>query len=447
MPGPKSSLEPETPPLLLQPGTIIDGRYQIVAPVGAGGMGSVFEAVNIKIRRRVAIKVLKPELAKREASVRRFLREARAASVVSHRNVVDIHDFGEWDGLVYYAMELLRGRDLSQALAEVGRMRWPTARPILLQTVRALKAAHDAGVIHRDIKPGNVFLVDASDDEPERVKVLDFGIARTHASAATQLTGNGDLMGTAWYMAPELAKGATADPRTEVYAFGILAYQVMAGRVPFDDLDSFRVLLRHTNEAPRRLGTLAPDVPDTVLAVVERCLAKNAEQRYQTMRELEHALSSIGPQGEAVEPSTRPPPAVAPNRDPVDLSEVVTKPRATAVLGAGPVGEPLPATDLLAPPSPDDDPDEEATTLARVARLPDRTEKVGPPPGGSTEVALPQVPSPGSRPTTEVAPARPVAAARPVRPQAQDRWVLLLLVGGVLALALGGLVAAMLARG
>ncbi|MEM6993873.1 MAG: protein kinase, partial [Myxococcota bacterium] len=295
----------------LEAGTVIDDRFRVVAVLGKGGMGSVYEAVNIKLRKRVAIKVLKPELAAHKTAVQRFLREARAASVIQHRNIVNIHDYGELDGgLVYYVMEHLQGQELAKLLADVGRLPWARARGILLQTVRALKAAHDVGIIHRDIKPANVFLVEPREDEPpDGVKVLDFGIAKTDGASpgTTVITGLGDLMGTAWYMAPELAQGVAADQRTDIYAVGILMYQVLTGRVPFDDMDSFRVLLRHANEEPRPIRELAPGVPPPVEQVVLRCLAKQPDLRHQTMRGLEHALSSVGPRGEPVEPSTRPP--------------------------------------------------------------------------------------------------------------------------------------------
>lgn len=405
-------------------------------------MGSVFEAINIKLRKRVAIKVLRPELASRETAVRRFLREARSASAIEHRNIVSIHDYGELDGgNVYYVMEFLQGQDLAKVLSDRGRLPWARARGILLQTVRAIKAAHDAGFIHRDIKPANIFLVEPREDEPpDRVKVLDFGIAKAEGGPGNSaLTGLGDLMGTAWYMSPEQAQGQSADKRTDIYAAGILMYQVLTGRVPFDDTDSFRVLLRHVKEAPRPLRELAPDVPPQVHDVVMRCLLKVPALRIQSMRALEHALSSIGPRGEPVQPSTMPPPqelSEEPAQPPLvrapahELPDPETMPlpngglpmaqRVRAALGT-PAIEPMrtPKTEFL-----------ERSPLTEAS--------LGAPPGPipSPETTPPQTTPPTqllsgmgvqlqgepteSEETTGIFSAPPRRSRRPVRPQSQD---------------------------
>lgn len=358
----------------LTEGDIVDGRFRIVREIGRGGMGTVFEATNIKLGKTVAIKILSKDLANRAGAVKRFIREAQAASTIAHRNVVDIHDFGEAeDGLLYYVMEYLRGRDLAGLLAAEGRLPWARARSILLQSVRAIKAAHDAKIIHRDIKPANVFLVDASEDEPNGVvKVLDFGIAKTdQLTTNTALTGFGDIMGTAWYMAPEIAQGKPADMRSDVYAMGILIYQVLAGEVPFGGSDQLQVLVRHANEQPRPLRKLAPNLPEPVHNVVMRCLAKEPDLRYQTMRALEYALSSIGLRGEPVDPSTKPPPQA--NGEPIP-PPLIRPPPVIPPTMALPNGG-LPASASRPPPGPQPPatiapPD--ATALLEGGGLPDR---------------------------------------------------------------------------
>lgn len=282
----------------LAPGDIVDGRFRIVRALGRSGSSSVFEAVHVTLGKPVALKILRPELARRAGVEDRFLREIRAASQITHRNVVKILDVGEAaDGLVYYVMEHLEGRDLSERLAEMGRLTWPEARPILLQAIRGLAAVHAAGVVHRDIKPANVFLTreqDDGEDDPV-VKVLDFGVARidrvsTDGRVQARL---GDLLEAAWYVAPELVLGAAANERSDVYAMGVLMYQVLTGAVPFEEIGSYRALWHNVDATPRPLRERATDVPEAVEAVVMRCLATDPTQRPESMRALQAALSSV----------------------------------------------------------------------------------------------------------------------------------------------------------
>lgn len=288
-------------------GQVFAGRFELVRMLGAGGMGAVFEATQIALGRRVAVKVLNPQLARDRNHVERFRREAQAASNLRHRNIVDVIDFGEAGDLVFYAMEYLEGEDLSALLARVGRMRWAEARPLLLQVVRALRAAHDKGVIHRDVKPANVFLI-ADDDGARQVKVLDFGIAKVLAVGDGQtLTRSDELFGSVKYMAPEQADGRSVDARTDVYAVGVLAYRMMTGQVPFEDDNAFRVLMRHQSEPPVPPRSRDPDVPEAVEQLILRALAKAPEDRYPSMAGLETALVALAPlatDGAATVPQT-----------------------------------------------------------------------------------------------------------------------------------------------
>jgi len=283
---------------------MVDGRYRVGQRLGSGGMGDVYAAELVNLRKQVAIKFLRLESLHTPdgpSIIERFLREARAASAIKHHNVVDIIDYGESEGKVYYVMERLYGRDLAAVLRSVERLSWSETRGILLQTARALRAAHDHGIIHRDIKPGNIFIVDREDDDDEqRVKVLDFGIAKVEPSASIEnqaLTKTSQILGTAWYMAPEQATGGTANPRSDVYALGVVAYQMLTGLVPFDGPTTFQVLYRHLQEPPKPLRELAPDVQEDVERLVLRALAKDPEARFTSMRAMGRAIAAIGTAG------------------------------------------------------------------------------------------------------------------------------------------------------
>jgi serine/threonine protein kinase len=293
-------------------GQVLDGRYEIEGLLGAGGMGAVFRGRQIQLRKPVAVKLLRPEYGHRKIHRERFLREARAASRIGHRNVVDISDFGETaDGRVFFVMELLEGEDLARALRREGAMPWRRARGILLQIVRALKAAHAKSVIHRDVKPANIFLVKTTDDEPDEVKVLDFGVAKVTDpadSAAEGLTSADKVMGTAMYMAPEQALGKVADARSDVYAVGCVAYQMLAGRPAFSGTNALEILMRRINEPAPSLGDEVPHIAAVVEAFVRRAMARDPMARFQTMKEMEDAIREIPAEIESrgPEPQTRP---------------------------------------------------------------------------------------------------------------------------------------------
>ncbi len=275
---------------------VFDQRYRVLRKLEAGGMGTVYEAEQIRLGKRVAIKVLRPEVTHNETAVRRFEREARLASRIRHRNVVELLDFGVEQDTAYYVMELLDGRNLATALRTEGRIPWSRARSILLQIARALQAAHREGVIHRDVKPGNCFLLPAEDeDEGELVKVLDFGIAKLEDAFDSdgQLTKTTELLGTAAYMSPEQAQGQPVGARSDVYSLGILAYQILTGRLPFHDESSFNVLRMHVSEPPRPPRSVAPAIPERVEAAVLRALAKEPDDRFESMEAFKVALAQV----------------------------------------------------------------------------------------------------------------------------------------------------------
>jgi serine/threonine protein kinase len=279
-------------------GSVLDGRYQLVAPLGIGGMGTVYEGIQLTLEKRVAVKVLKAELAADAAYVERFLREAKSAARVGHRNVVHIIDFGYVrDGPIYYVMELLRGIDLSQLIKKRGPLPWRRTRSIILQVLAALEAAHAAGVIHRDVKPANVFLLGDGDEDDEDeptdfVKVLDFGIAKLLGSG--DLTRADEIVGTASYMAPEQAHGIV-DARTDAYSVGVLMYKMLTGITPFSGVNGFEILRKHQSEPPPTLRSLVPELSPAVEALVLQALAKRPELRFQSMTEMRGAVRAISP--------------------------------------------------------------------------------------------------------------------------------------------------------
>jgi len=283
-------------------GAFLDGRYQLISLLGAGGMGQIYEGTHLSLDRKVAIKVLPSHLSVDHRFRARFAREARAVAKIAHRNVVQIIDFGESpEGPVYFVMEFLEGRDLGALLRETGRLPWPRARRLLLQAVSALKAAHAHGIIHRDIKPGNCFLVDLPHEGlVDVVKLLDFGIAKVSSELEAEggtlikpLTGTGEVMGTASYMAPEQARCEQLDARSDVYSLGIMAYEILTGRVPFVGVNPFHVVTRHLYDRPEPLRRLVPGILPDVEAFVLRAIAKEPEERFQSMAELEAAILAV----------------------------------------------------------------------------------------------------------------------------------------------------------
>jgi eukaryotic-like serine/threonine-protein kinase len=288
-------------------GTTVAGRYKVIKLLGEGGMGQVYLAEHSAIEKRIALKVLRSEYAHKGEIVTRFQQEAISASRIKHPNVLDVFDFGQLEnGCFYLAMEFLEGNDLADELQRSRVLTAPRALPIAMQICRALAAAHSKGVVHRDMKPENVFLQRTGDGE-EIVKIVDFGIAQLKPSneeaAATashrRLTRTGMIFGTPEYMAPEQASGKHADLRCDVYAVGIILFELFTGAVPFTGETFLGVLTKHLNEVPPSMRAVYPDLQlSTELeGVVSRALAKDPLQRYQTMTELAQALAST-PEGQ-----------------------------------------------------------------------------------------------------------------------------------------------------
>ncbi|HWB78993.1 MAG TPA: serine/threonine-protein kinase, partial [Nannocystaceae bacterium] len=281
---------------ILKLGTVLGDRYRIEARIGAGGMGTVYRAEHVAIHKQVAIKVLAGDWGNRPKLVERFMQEARAASLVRHPSVVDITDFGHVaEGLPYFVMEYLEGETIGERIAKRGRLSWAQARPFVLQILGALQAAHEHGVIHRDMKPDNCFIVKDGDGS-ERVKVLDFGIAKVIAEGTSQqLTQTGAVMGTAAYMSPEQAQSLELDARTDLYSVGVVLFEMLTGRLPFVAQGFLGVLTKHLTEKPPSLRKVAPDagISAALERVVLRLLAKDRNERYANAAELAAALRAI----------------------------------------------------------------------------------------------------------------------------------------------------------
>ncbi len=305
-------------------GLVIDGRYRIDRPLGEGGMGKVYQATQEILRRKVAIKVLKPEYSVKEDIVARFHREAISASQIKHANVIEVFDYGMLEnGCAYLAMEHLHGNDLAEELMQHGFIRTRRALRLALQVCKALHAAHRVGVVHRDMKPDNIFLVRSEDGE-EQVKIVDFGIAllRTPDEEAQsqpqrrRLTKTGMIFGTPEYMAPEQAAGKKADERVDVYAMGIILFEMFTGAVPFSGDSFMAVLAAHLNDPVPSMMHYRPDLDlsQELHDVVAKALAKNPNERFSTMLEFAKAIATT-PEGLALQaagelnPVTLPPPA------------------------------------------------------------------------------------------------------------------------------------------
>ncbi len=275
---------------------LMSDRYRILRRIGRGGMGEVFLAEHAAIGKHVAVKILSEDFARKPRIVQRFLQEARAASLIRHENVVDITDFGHTpSGLPFLTMEYLDGEDLKAMLRREIRLPWPRARRILLQVLAALEVAHNNGVIHRDIKPDNCFRLTRGDNV-DFIKVLDFGIAKVLGDEIDQaLTQTGVVMGSAEYMSPEQAKSEPIDARTDLYAVGVILYQMLTGRVPFRANGFMGTLSKHIMEPPPLPRQVAPEakISRQLEQLVLRALAKDPGQRFQSAREFIVALRAL----------------------------------------------------------------------------------------------------------------------------------------------------------
>jgi eukaryotic-like serine/threonine-protein kinase len=279
-------------------GRILNDKFRIVEVLGAGGMGRVYKAVQSPLDRLVALKVLNPQYSegKDPGFQKRFFLEAAVTSKLRHPNTVTIIDYGKSDdGVLYIAMEYLEGQTLAQLLTQLGPLAWMRVLNIAQQVARSLREAHRVGLIHRDLKPANIMVLNQEDDH-DVVKVLDFGLVKSFLPDRglpneTELTQAGVILGSPQYMAPEQARNVS-DPRSDVYSLGVVMFQMLMGRPPFQAAQSIDVIFKHLNEAPPAFSALWPthSVPQEVEALVMRCLYKRPEERFQSMDEVLEAI-------------------------------------------------------------------------------------------------------------------------------------------------------------
>jgi serine/threonine-protein kinase len=259
------------------------GEFQLIRRLGQGGMGQVYLAQQLTLKRKVAIKIMRPEMAADATSFQRFKSEAEAIARITHANIVQVYAFNEQDGLHYMAMEYVEGRNLGEYVARKGPPDVPLALSIMRQVAAALQRAAELGIIHRDIKPDNILLTRRGE-----VKVADFGLSRCLAGdrPSPQLTQTGMTMGTPLYMSPEQIQGQPLDPRTDIYSFGITCFQMLTGRPPFQGQTAFDLAMQHIQTEPTPLHSLRPDLPVDLCAIIHKMMAKELEKRYPTGGEL-----------------------------------------------------------------------------------------------------------------------------------------------------------------
>jgi eukaryotic-like serine/threonine-protein kinase len=314
------------------------GHYKILKRLGAGGMGEVFLAQDTRLDRKVALKLLPEQISANGDGLNRFRQEAKSASALNHPNIITVFDIGESEGKHFIAVEYINGQTLRERMDSAGRISFDEILSILIQTAEALSAAHQAGIIHRDIKPENVMI-----RTDGYVKVLDFGLAKlaeqqTNANEASAedstqklvKTNPGVVMGTVSYMSPEQARGKEVDARSDIFSFGVLMYEILAGRVPFTGETMMDVIQSVINSEPPPLQSFAPHLPKELIRIVHKTLKKKREQRYQTIRDLLNDLKDLRDelQQELILERT-----AVPNK--AESKEVISAPKVSTSSGGG----------------------------------------------------------------------------------------------------------------
>jgi predicted Ser/Thr protein kinase len=288
-------------------GELIAGRYELEELVGSGGMSSVYRAHDRLLERRVALKILHEQFTRDEDYVERFRREARAVAQLTHPNIVTVIDRGEQDGRQFIVFEYVDGMNLKELVAQEGRLSPREAIELGLQVARGLAFAHDQGLVHRDVKPQNVLL-----DADGRAKVTDFGIA--HAVDVDGMTITGTIMGTSNYIAPEQARGQPVDEQTDVYSLGCVLYELLAGEVPFDGDSFVAIAMRHVNDPVPSVREVRPDVPPRLDWAIQRAMAKDHDDRFDSMTDFAAELEASYAELDGAEGATMVVPRTAPPR-------------------------------------------------------------------------------------------------------------------------------------
>ena len=278
---------------MLKTGMIIAERYEILGKIGTGGMADVYKAKDHKLNRFVAVKVLKPEFREDTTFIRKFRSEAQAAAVLTHPNIVNVFDVGDDNGVYYIVMELIEGITLKEYISKKGRLSVKEATSIAIQVSMGLEAAHNHGIVHRDVKPQNIII-----SMDGKVKVTDFGIAR----AASSNTISSNVMGSVHYSSPEQVRGGYSDEKSDIYSLGITLYEMVTGKVPFDGDTTVAIAIKHLQEEMVPPSVFAEELPHSLEQIILKCTQKSVDRRYQNMEDviadLKHSL--IDPQGDFV---------------------------------------------------------------------------------------------------------------------------------------------------
>lgn len=262
---------------MIRIGMFIDDRYEILEKIGSGGMSDVYKAKCHKLNRFVAIKFLKPQYCSDKSFVANFKTEAQSAAALLHPNVVSVYDVNEFEGLYYIVMEYVDGITLKEYIEKNGRLPVKEATSISIQIAQGIEAAHNANIIHRDIKPQNILI-----SREGKIKVTDFGIART----TTANTIGTDILGSVHYISPEQARGGNVDERSDIYSFGILFYEMVTGKLPFEGETTVSIALKHIQENVPLVSDIVPQTPSSVVKIIEKCTQKKPERRYQKVSSL-----------------------------------------------------------------------------------------------------------------------------------------------------------------
>ncbi len=283
----------------LDTGQVLEDKYRIVRLIGQGGMGAVYEGENTRIRRRVAIKILHAIAAENPELIARFEHEAQAAGQIGSDHILEVLDLGVLpDGDRYLVMEYLDGEPLSERIHRRGRLVPGEAIPMIAQVLSGLAAAHHVGIVHRDLKPENIFILKEKAGQPDFVKIIDFGISKFQSTGGEmRMTRTGAVLGTPYYMSPEQASGKSVDFRSDLYSVGVILYEALTGRTPFEAKSYNELILKIVLSAPDPIGTLIPDLPHALCAIVETAMAREPEQRFQSAEEFGQALLSCAVRG------------------------------------------------------------------------------------------------------------------------------------------------------
>ena len=285
-PAGSPTLTYETPREKFASGTVFAGRYQIIEELGKGGMGSVYRAIDKKLNEEVALKLIRSEIASDRMTLDRFSNEIKIVRKIVHRNVSRMYHLSEEKGIHYITMEYVPGEDLRRMLRMSKRMEIGTAISIARQVLEGLAEAHRLGVVHRDLKPGNIMI-----DQEGQVRILDFGIARAIKSEGP--TEVGLIIGTPEYMSPEQVEGKEVDQRSDLYSLGVILFEMVTGRVPFEADTPFAVGVKHRSEKPPDPRQINAHIPEDLNSLILKCLEKDAAKRYQSAEELLSALAKI----------------------------------------------------------------------------------------------------------------------------------------------------------